>query len=51
MLTLGAGYCAGPYRLDLSACALVVELDAPAVLAHKETVLAGHEPSCPYRWT
>jgi methyltransferase (TIGR00027 family) len=49
VLNLGAGFCARPYRLDLSGCALLVEFDAPEVLAYKEKVLASHRPSCPVR--
>lgn len=47
VLNLGAGCCARPYRLDLSGCAAVVELDGPEVLARKEAVLGEHRPSCP----
>jgi O-methyltransferase involved in polyketide biosynthesis len=46
VLNLGAGFCARPYRLDLSGCAGLVEFDAPEVLADKEKVLAGYGPSC-----
>jgi len=49
VLNLGAGFCARPYRLDLSGCAGLVEFDAPDVLADKERVLAGYPSSCPVR--
>ncbi len=54
VLNLGAGFCARPYRLDLSGCALLVEFDAPEVLAYKEKVikekvLRRAEPTCPVR--
>jgi methyltransferase (TIGR00027 family) len=49
LVSLGAGFCTRPYRLDLSACRQVVEVDAGPVLAVKERVLAGREPTCPVR--
>lgn len=47
VVNLGAGFCTRPYRLDLSGCRLLLELDAAEVLAVKRRVLAGHRPSCP----
>jgi len=49
LVSLGAGFCTRPYRLDLSACRQVVEVDAAPVLAVKERVLAGRQPTCPVR--
>ena len=49
VVNLGAGLCARPYRLDLSACREFIEVDAPAVLAAKTSILAGYQPSCPVR--
>jgi len=47
VLNLGAGFCARPYRLDLSGCRKVVECDAEAVMEVKNRVLADARPSCP----
>jgi len=47
VVNLGAGFCTRPYRLDLSACRLVLEVDAAPVLAVKERVLAEEKASCP----
>ena len=47
VVNLGAGYCARPYRLDLSHCSRVMELDAEPVLRFKSRVLADSPPSCP----
>lgn len=49
VLNLGAGLCARPYRLDLSPCREVVEVDAEPVLAFKTSILSGYETSCPVR--
>lgn len=47
LVNLGAGFCTRPYRLDLSACQLVLELDAAPVLEIKAGVLAGATASAP----
>lgn len=47
VVNLGAGCCTRPYRLDLSGCQLVLELDAEPVLALKAELLADERPSCP----
>jgi O-methyltransferase involved in polyketide biosynthesis len=47
VLNLGAGFCTRPYRLDLSGCSLVVEVDAAPILAEKERILAPYPPTCP----
>lgn len=46
VVNLGAGFCTRPYRLDLSACRLVVECDASEIIELKERVLAPFEASC-----
>lgn len=47
VINLGAGFCARPYRLDLSGCRQYIEVDAAPVLDVKNRVLDGDEPSCP----
>lgn len=47
VVNLGAGFCTRPYRLDLSACPLVLELDAPPVLRLKTELVADQPASCP----
>jgi O-methyltransferase involved in polyketide biosynthesis len=49
IVNIGAGFCARPYRLDLSSCRLVVEWDTAASIALKQRVLAGRRASCPVR--
>jgi O-methyltransferase involved in polyketide biosynthesis len=49
VVNLGAGYCTRPYRLDLSSCAGVVEVDAEALIQNKTTILTGYPASCPVR--
>lgn len=49
VVSLGAGFCTRPYRLDLSSCRLVVELDAAGVIALKDRLLAGASPTCQVR--
>ncbi|MBB5873030.1 methyltransferase (TIGR00027 family) [Allocatelliglobosispora scoriae] len=49
VVNLGAGLCTRPYRLDLSTCREVVEVDAAATLNRKAAALAEHEPTCSVR--
>lgn len=49
VVNIGAGFCTRPYRLDLSGCRLVLEVDAVGVIALKDRLLAGVEASCPVR--
>ncbi len=49
VVNLGAGLCARPYRLDLSACRETIEIDASPVLAFKDSILSGYQASCPVR--
>ncbi|CAM3421852.1 hypothetical protein STSO111631_18745 [Stackebrandtia soli] len=47
VLNLGAGFCARPYRLELSTCATYIEVDAPDVVELKAEVLAPFDSRCP----
>jgi methyltransferase (TIGR00027 family) len=46
VLNLGAGLDARPYRMDLPASLLWVEVDGPEILADKEKLLASEKPAC-----
>jgi methyltransferase (TIGR00027 family) len=46
VVNIAAGLDARPYRLDLPKSLKWVEIDLPDILAYKEEVLAGAEPSC-----
>jgi O-methyltransferase involved in polyketide biosynthesis len=48
VINLGAGLCCRPYRLDLTACREVIEIDSAAIIDIKG-ILAGYEASCPVR--
>lgn len=47
LLNLGAGYCARPYRLAMSGCRRVIEVDAAEVLDLKSRVLRDCVPLVP----
>ncbi|WP_083929361.1 class I SAM-dependent methyltransferase [Catelliglobosispora koreensis] len=47
VLNLGAGLCTRPYRLDLSTCVSLTEVDAAPVLELKTNILSGYSVSCP----
>ncbi|GIH02938.1 hypothetical protein Rhe02_10050 [Rhizocola hellebori] len=49
VVNVGAGLCARPYRLDLSACRETIEIDALPVLQFKDSILSGYQASCPLR--
>jgi O-methyltransferase involved in polyketide biosynthesis len=49
VVNVGAGLCARPYRLDLSACRETIEIDALPVLEFKDSILSGYQASCPLR--
>ncbi len=46
ILNLGAGLDTRPYRMDLPATLLWIEVDFPDTIAFKETTLAGEKPRC-----
>jgi methyltransferase (TIGR00027 family) len=46
VVNLAAGLDARPYRMDLPLSLQWVEVDLPAMLAHKEAVLHGETPRC-----
>src|SRR5215475_5785574 len=46
VLNLAAGLDARPYRMALPPSLRWVEVDLPALLAHKEAVLQGEKPGC-----
>jgi len=46
VVNLGAGLDARPYRIALPQGLRWVEVDAPEILAHKESVLSGEKPNC-----
>ncbi|QSB12697.1 SAM-dependent methyltransferase [Natronosporangium hydrolyticum] len=49
VVNLGSGFCARPYRLDLSAAQLVLELDSPELHRLKSEVLGEAPATCPVR--
>src|SRR5487761_1046958 len=46
VLNLAAGLDARPYRMDLSASLLWIEVDFPDVISYKASILAGEQPRC-----
>src|SRR6185437_12618415 len=46
VINLGAGLDTRPYRMRLPRSLLWVEVDAPAILAYKEGLLAEEQPRC-----
>ncbi|KXP03431.1 class I SAM-dependent methyltransferase [Tsukamurella pseudospumae] len=49
VVNLGAGLDARPYRLDLPADLEWIEVDLPAILDHKASILADESPRCRLR--
>lgn len=49
VVNLGAGLDARPYRMSLPESLSWIEVDQPAVIAHKEAVLAHESPRCELR--
>ncbi len=46
VVNLAAGLDARPYRMDLPAALLWVEVDLPEMVAYKDGILAGEQPRC-----
>jgi len=46
VVNLAAGLDTRPYRIDLPASLLWIEVDLPEILAHKEEILRGEKPVC-----